>query len=372
MAKQLESDRILFGAVVALVLFGCLMVYSASAVLAAEQFGSSYHFLVRQVFWAVLGLVGMIGMMNVDYSRLATPAVVFPALAVELALLVAVLFAAPSHNAHRWLRWGGASFQPSELAKLVMVIFLAYFLETRRREAAGPERGKWINDWKHTLAPVAMVAGITVMLVLKEPDLGTSLAVLLIVAAMLFTAGMRLRYFAYSALAAIPVLYLLVFHVAYRYRRIMAFLDPYADPKGVGFQIIQSTIAVGTGGISGVGLMDGKQKLFFLPEPHTDFIFAVIGEELGLVGSLAVLGLFAVILVRGLRAAMRCRSDFGRLLAAGLTVMVVGQALVNISVVLGVLPTKGIPLPMLSYGGTSLVMNLAAMGILLNISQHAS
>ncbi len=363
MAKQLESDRILFGVVVALVLFGCLMVYSASAVLAAQEYGSSYHFLVRQVFWAVLGLILMIAMMNVDYHRLASPVVVFPALAVQLGLLVAVLFAAPSHNAHRWFRLAGASFQPSELAKLVMVIFFAYFLETRLKE---------INDWRHTLAPAAMVSGATVLLVVKEPDLGTSLAIVLIVAAMLFTAGMRVRYFAYAALAALPALYMLVFHVAYRYRRIMAFLDPYADPQGVGFQIIQSTIAVGTGGISGVGLMDGKQKLFFLPEPHTDFIFAVIGEELGFLGSLAVLALFAVILVRGLRAATRCRNDFGRLLATGLTVMVVGQALVNISVVVGVLPTKGIPLPMLSYGGTSLVMNLAAMGILLNISQHAS
>ena len=363
MAKQLESDRILFGTVVALVLFGCLMVYSASAVLAAEQYGSSYHFLLRQVFWAVLGLVLMLVMMNVDYPRLASPLVVFPALAIELFLLAVVLLAPAAHNAHRWLRLGWASFQPSELAKVVTVIFLAYFLETRRRK---------INDWKHTLAPVVLVAGATVALVLKEPDLGTSLAIVLIVAAMLFAAGMRLRYFAYGALAAFPFLYVLVFHVAYRYRRIMAFLDPYADPRGVGFQIIQSTIAVGTGGIAGVGLMDGKQKLFFLPEPHTDFIFAVIGEELGLVGSLAVLALFAVILVRGLRAATRCRSGFGRLLATGLTVMVVGQALVNISVVVGVLPTKGIPLPMLSYGGTSLVMNLVAMGILLNISQHAS
>src|SRR5436309_1091312 len=293
MAKQLESDRILFGAVVALVLFGCLMVYSASAVLAAEQYGSSYHFLLRQVFWAILGLALMLVMMNVEYPRLASPLVVFPALAIELVLLAAVLLVAPSHNAHRWLRWGGASFQPSELAKVVTVIFLAYFLETRRRK---------INDWKHTLAPVALVAGATVALVLKEPDLGTSLAIVLIVAAMLFAAGMHLRYFAYGALAAVPLLYILVFHVAYRYRRITAFLDPYADPQGVGFQIIQSTIAVGTGGIAGVGLMDGKQKLFFLPEPHTDFIFAVIGEELGLVWSLAVLAVFAGILVRGLLA----------------------------------------------------------------------
>src|SRR5579859_3865519 len=188
---------------------------------------------------------------------------------------------------------------------------------------------------------------------------------------MLFAAGMRLPYFVYGTLAAMPLLYVLIFHVAYRYKRMLAFLDPYADPLGKGFQIIQSTIAVGTGGIDGVGLMEGKQKLFFLPEPHTDFIFAVIGEELGLLGTVAVLALFGVILWRGLRAAAGCSSEFGRLLATGL-MMVVGQALVNISVVLGLLPTKGIPLPLIIYGGSSLLMNLLALGIVLNISQHSN
>ena len=244
-----------------------------------------------------------------------------------------------------------------------MVIFLAYFLDLRRDE---------VNDWKHTLAPIALVSGVSIVLVLKEPDFGTSLALALIVASMLFAAGMRLAYFAYGAVAALPLLYLVIFHVAYRSKRILAFLDPYADPLGKGFQIIQSTIAVGTGGIDGVGLMEGKQKLFFLPEPHTDFIFAVIGEELGLLGTVAVLALFGVILWRGLRAAANCSTEFGRLLATGLTVMVVGQALVNISVVLGLLPTKGIPLPLISYGGSSLLMNLFALGIVLNISQHSN
>jgi len=363
MARRLESDRILFGAVVVLVLFGALMVFSASAVLASERFGSTYYFLVRQLIWAAVGLGLMFAVMHIDYRRMANPLVIFPALGLQFLLLVAVLFADRSHNAHRWLHLGSASLQPSELSKIVLVVFLAYFLSQRQGA---------VNDWKHTLLPIGLVSGTSVALIVKEPDLGTSLALALIVAAMLFAAGLRLAYFVYGALAGLPILYLLVFHVGYRQRRVMAFLDPYSDPLGKGFQIIQSFIAVGTGGIDGVGLMDGKQKLFYLPEPHTDFIFAVIGEELGFIGALFVLALFGVILWRGLRAAERCGDQFGRLLAIGLTVMLVGQALVNISVVLGLMPTKGIPLPLISYGGSSLVMSLLAVGILLNISQQSS
>jgi cell division protein FtsW len=363
MARQLESDRVLFAAVVVLVLLGTLMVFSASAVMAAERFGSSYHFLVRQVAWAVIGLAAMVAIMNLDYRRLCNPLVVFPAVGLQLTLLAAVLFAPTANNAHRWLVLGPVSFQPSELTKVVLVLFLAYFLQSRKGA---------VNDWKHTLLPIGLVTGVSVLLVVKEPDLGTSLAILLIVAAMLFAAGLRPSYFAYAGLTALPLLYLLVFRVDYRYKRILAFLDPYADPLGKGFQIIQSFIAVGTGGISGVGLMEGKQKLFYLPEPHTDFIFAVIGEELGFLGTLAVLGLFAVILWRGVRASAGCSNEFGRLLAIGLTVLLVGQALVNMSVVLGLLPTKGIPLPLVSYGGSSLLMSLVAVGVLLNISQHST
>lgn len=363
MARQLESDKILFAAIVVLVLFGAVMVFSASAVLASERYGSSYYFVLRQVIWAGLGLGLMVVVMNLDYRKLANPPVIFTALAVQLMMLVAVLFADRSHNTHRWFHLGPLTFQPAEFSKIVMVLFLAYFLELRREA---------VNDWKHTLAPIALVSGVSIALILKEPDLGTSLALALIVASLLFAAGVRLAYFAYGAVAAMPILYVLIFFVSYRYKRLLAFLDPYADPLGKGFQIIQSTIAVGTGGIDGVGLMEGRQKLFFLPEPHTDFIFAVIGEELGLVGTVAVLALFGVILWRGLRAAAGCSNEFGRLLATGLTVMVVGQALVNISVVLGLMPTKGIPLPLISYGGSSLVMNLFALGILLNISQHSN
>ncbi|MDR3677709.1 MAG: putative lipid II flippase FtsW [Acidobacteriota bacterium] len=363
MARQLQSDKVLFGAVVGLVLFGALMVFSASAVMAADRYNNGNYFLFRQLAWAGVGLIAVGILMHTDYRRLASPMVVFPALALEFILLVLVLFVDRSHNTHRWFHIGVASFQPSELAKIILTVFLAFFLDLRKGE---------INDWKHTLAPILLVAGLMGALVLKEPDLGTTLAMCLILAAMLFSAGLNLRYFVVTGIAGLVPLYFLIFHSTYRSNRISAFLHPYADPLGKGFQILQSYIAVGTGGITGVGLMEGKQKLFFLPEPQTDFIFSVVGEELGLLGCLAVAAIFAIILIRGLRASAACRDDFGRLLAIGLTVMIVGQALVNMSVVLGLLPTKGIPLPFVSYGGSSLLVNLVAVGILLNISQQAS
>lgn len=363
MARRLESDKVLFGTVVVLVLFGALMVFSASAVTAAQRYGSSYYFLFRQLAWAGVGLAAMVGMMNFDYRLLANPRLVFPALGLQMLLLVAVLFGSASHHAHRWLHLGPIGLEPSELSKIILVLFLAYFLELRKGQ---------VSDWKYTLLPIVLVTGATVALILKEPDLGTALAIALVVGAMMFGAGLHWAYFAGAALAMIPAVGMLILFVPYRHNRLEAFLNPWSDPLGKGFQIIQSYIAVGTGGIDGLGFMEGKQKLFYLPEPHTDFIFAVICEELGLIGALAVLALFGVILWRGLRAAGACSNDFGRLLAIGLTVLVVGQALVNMSVVLGLLPTKGIPLPLVSYGGSSLLMNLIALGILLNISQHAS
>jgi cell division protein FtsW len=362
MARQLQSDRILFGAVVGLVLFGALMVFSASAVMAADRHHNSYYFLWRQLAWVLIGLVAVLIMMNIDYRRLASPLVIFSALALQFILLVVVLFADRSHNTHRWLHLGPVSLQPSEFAKIVLVLFLAFFLDLRKGQ---------VNDWKHTLAPILLIAGVMGVLVLAEPDFGTTLALGLVVVAMLFAAGLQLRYFALAGLSALPGLYWLIFHSTYRHNRVLAFLNPYADPLGKGFQILQSYIAIGTGGITGMGLMEGKQKLFYLPEPQTDFIFAVVGEELGLLGTLAVVGVFVLILIRGLRASAGCRDDFGRLMALGLTVMIVGQASVNMSVVLGLLPTKGIPLPFVSYGGSSLLVNLLAVGVLLNISQHA-
>jgi cell division protein FtsW len=363
MARQLQSDKVLFAAVVGLVLFGALMVFSASAVMAADRYNNGNYFLLRQLAWAGVGLIAVAILMQIDYHRMANPIIVFTALALEVVLLVVVLFVDRSHNTHRWFHLGMASFQPSELAKIVLTLFLAFFLDLRKGA---------VNDWKHTLLPIVLVSGMMAVLVLREPDLGTTLAMCLILMAMLFAAGLDFRYFLMAGLTAAFPLYWLIFHSTYRHNRVLAFLNPYADPLGKGFQILQSYIAVGTGGIAGVGLMEGKQKLFFLPEPQTDFIFAVVGEELGLVGALAVAAVFGVILLRGLRASAACRDDFGRLLAVGLTVMIVGQALINMSVVLGLLPTKGIPLPFVSYGGSSLLVNLVAVGILLNISQQAS
>jgi cell division protein FtsW len=363
MARRLQSDKILFGAVVGLVLFGALMVFSASAVMAADKYNNGNYFLIRQVAWAAAGFAAVVLLMRLDYRRLNSPLVVFPSLAVVFILLVAVFLVDRSHNTHRWFHLGVASFQPSEFAKIALALFLAFFLNLRKGG---------INDWKHTLAPIALIAGLMGALVLAEPDLGTAVALVMILVAMLFCAGMELYYFGLAGFVALPLLYWQIFHSAYRHNRISAFLNPYADPLGKGFHILQSYIAVGTGGITGVGLMEGKQKLFFLPEPHTDFIFAVVGEELGLLGCLAVAVVFAVILFRGLRASAACHDDFGRLLAIGLTVMIVGQALINMSVVLGLVPTKGIPLPFVSYGGSSLLVNLVAVGILLNISQQAS
>src|SRR5919198_4449938 len=357
MATRASVDQTLFIVTLRLVFIGLAMVFSASAVMAKERFGSAYTFLFRQLGWAVAGLITMIVAMNVDYRRYKHPAVVFSLLGITLILLVAVFFLDRSHNTHRWIRLGPLSFQPSELAKPALILFLAYFLENRT---------KTMDDWRQTLLPAGIPVVLCSGLILKQPDLGTSIVCLAISATILFVAGMRLRYLGYALVAAIPVLYLTIFRVKWRYERILAFLDPWKDPQGRGFHIIQSLIAVGTGGFTGLGLMEGKQKLFFLPEPHTDFIFAVIAEEMGLLGALAVVSLFALFLYRGMRTALATGDIYARFLATGITAMIVVQAVFNVSVVLGLLPTKGIPLPFISYAGSSLFVMLACVGVLLN------
>jgi cell division protein FtsW len=247
-----------------------------------------------------------------------------------------------------------------------LIFFLAWFLEIRRAP-----RGFGVNDPVRTLLPALGTILLMVALILAEPDMGTACMILLIAAAMLFVSGLSMRYIVGAVLAAIPAVYLLIARTPYRLERFKAFLSPSSDPQGHGFQLLQSLIAIGSGGFTGVGLMEGRQKLFFLPEAHTDFIFAVICEELGFIGAVIVLTLFAVYGWRGFVAAMKAPDEFGRLLALGITAMVVGQALINLSVVLGLMPTKGIPLPFISYGGSSLIGMLLATGVLLNISQHA-
>ncbi|MFZ0731398.1 MAG: putative lipid II flippase FtsW [Candidatus Sulfotelmatobacter sp.] len=362
MAKRVSVDRWLFTVTMLLVFVGLVMVFSASAVMARERFGSPYAFLSKQLIWAVAGLAAMVVTMRVDYRRYKNPGLVFSFMGATTLLLISVFFLDRSHNTHRWIHAGGFSFQPSELAKPVLILFLAYFLESR---------GKTMDDVRNTLIPAAAPVVVFLGLIVLQPDLGTAIACASIAACVLYVAGMRMRYFGYAFAAALPPLYFLIFHVAWRRDRILAFLNPYADRQGSGFHIIQSLIAVGTGGVTGVGLMEGKQKLFYLPEPHTDFIFAVTAEELGLVGAVFVVTLFAIFLWRGMRVSWRTEDLFGRYLAVGITSMVVLQAFINISVVLGMMPTKGIPLPLVSYGGSSLFVTLACIGVLLNITKQA-
>ena len=366
MPRGMRPDRWLFLATLALCVVGAVMVFSASAVTAQSQTGSAYGFFLRQVAAFVIGLTGLVAVSRMDYRVLRRPPVVFTALGAVLVLLLAVLFLDRAHATHRWVRVGPASLQPSEFAKLAVVIFLAWFLEPRVERGHSSVNRVW-ETLMPALGPVIVLAGLVVI----EPDLGTSLMILLVAGAMLFEAGLSLRFLGGAIAAALPVVYLLIMRVPYRYNRLMAFLHPDQDPQGAGFQLLQSLIAVGSGGFFGVGLMASRQKLFYLPEAHTDFIFAVLSEELGFLGAAIVIVLFGIYGWRGLRAALAAPDGFGRMLALGITFLVVGQALFNLAVVVGLLPTKGIPLPFISYGGSSLVVMLLATGILLNISQHA-
>ncbi len=361
MAKKLSPDRVLFVVTIGLVSFGLAMLYSASAAVADAAHRSSYFFLVKQSLYAAVGLAVMVAAMRFDYRRLHHPIVIYGGLGVTLALLVAVLFAPPLKNAHRWLRFGLLSVQPSEPAKLVLILVLAYQLDRRRDR---------LEDFFGGLFPSMLTVAFLAFLVLIQPDFGTAVCLVLIGCAVFFVSGTPLRYLVSMALAVAPLAYWLIIGVDYRRQRLLAFLDPFEDPLGRGFQIIQSIVAVGTGGLGGNGFMRSRQKLFYLPEPHTDFIFSVIGEELGLIGTLAVVSAFTVILWRGLAIARRAPDLFGTLLASGLTVLLVGQAFINMGVNLGILPTTGIPLTFISAGGSSLVVCLAAVGLLLSVSQH--
>jgi cell division protein FtsW len=362
MAKKLVVDRTLFVVTIGLLSFGLVMLYSASAVVADAAHRSSYFFLIKQLIWAAVGLAVMAVLMRVDYRRLRQPVLVYGFLFLSVAFLIAVLFSPPLKNAHRWLRFGLLSFQPSEMAKLSLVLTLAYLLDQKRQR---------IDDFFSGLFLPLLVTGFLAFLVLIEPDFGTAACLVFVGFCLFFVAGAPFRYLVGIGAAAAPLIYLLIVRVDYRRDRFLTFLDPFEDPLGRGFQIIQSLIAVGTGGVLGAGFMRSRQKLFYLPEPHTDFIYSVIGEELGLLGAVAVLAAFVVLLWRGVVIARRAPDLFGTLLASGLTALIVGQALINMGVSLGVLPTTGIPLPFISAGGTSLVTSLAAVGLLLGISQHA-
>lgn len=379
MAQKLKTDWILFTTIVVMVFFGTVMLYSASSVMAQLKFGSSWHFFARQFAWMAVAITAMMLLKRTHYRTLQTPAVAFTTMGVALILLLVVYFV--DGNYHRWIRMGPLGIQPSELAKPALVIFLAFFVTLRARA---------INN-RYTLLPAVLAIGLLTAGV-AVGDLGTPIVMMATVVVVFFVAGLEWRYCMIAlSVAALGVVFL-VASKPYRLRRVVEYFDPNyklvdrIDLQGrvkaylntsltsrdTNYQAEQSKIAVGAGGPVGLGLMQGKQKLLYLPEAHTDFIYAVVSEELGLIGSLAVLVGFMVILWRGLRATVLMPDDFGRYLALGITTMVVVQALMNISVVLGLIPNKGIPLPMISSGGSSLVSTLASLGILMNVSEHAT
>ena len=363
MTQKLQMDRWLFSATIGLALFGVVMVYSASAVIAQQENHSQFHYLIKQGLWTSIGLVAMFVAMNFDYQKLNRRWIVYGLLLLTVLLLLAVFGFRPINGARRWIRFSSFSLQPSEIAKLALVLFLARFLERR----AGHEA-----SFFRTFGPCMAVIGLLAGLVIKEPDLGTALMLAICGVTVCFAAGVRPRHVFYASVPALLYVGKMLIFTPFRMRRLISFIDPWKDAQGTGYQTVQSLIAVGSGGTHGLGFAQGRQKLLFLPFAHSDFIFAVVGEELGLVGALIVVFVFAIFLWRGLRAALRAPDRFGLLLGLGIVMSIVAQALLNISVVLAIVPNKGIPLPFISYGGSSLVPTLAGVGILLNISQYAA
>ena len=379
MAQKLKTDWILFSTVLAMVSFGLVILYSASSIMAQLRYGSAWHVVIRQAAWAVVAVIIMMALKRTPYRKFQNPAVAFSAIGVALLLLGVVYLFDSAH--HRWLRIGPMSLQPSELAKPALVIFLSFFVTWRARA---------INHPRFTLIPAALAVGLVILAVVVA-DLGTAVVLGGTAAVVFFVAGLEPRYCAIAGAVAALGVVLFIAAEPYRLGRVVKFFDPdfkivsKIDPQGrikarlekslttrdTNYQLEQSKIAVGAGGPGGLGLMNGKQKLLYLPEAHTDFIYAVAGEELGLVGSVGLLIGFLVIFWRGLRTTVLMHDDFGRYLALGVTVMVVVQGLINMGVVLGMMPTKGIPLPMISAGGSSLLSTLASLGILMNVSEHA-
>jgi cell division protein FtsW len=363
MGRKLAFDKTLFVVGVSLPLFGLVMIYSASAVIAMEQFGSPHHFLFHQSFALMIGLAAMGIAMHVDYRRLLERSSVHFTLLVSTGLLVYVLFIEPHQGVNRWIPLGPIQIQPSEIAKLALVMYLAYQLA--RRE-------KLVNDLGRTVLPCAVMVGQMVLLVYLEPDMGTAGLYVVLTIIMLFLAGLKWRYLCAGAGVGLCALGLMILQAPYRIQRILTYLNPDSDPLGAGFQVRQSIIAIASGGVRGASLGESRQKLFFLPEPHTDFIFSVIAEELGFVGAVGIIVAFGVLLWRGVKAASGAPDRGGYYLALGITLVIVLQAGMNIAVALGMIPTKGVPLPFISYGGSSLVVCLTALGMLLNVSQHSS
>ncbi len=359
------TDHSILLLAVCLTCLGVVMVFSSSSIMAVRSYGDSLYFLKHQSVYALVGFAVMALLMRIDLDVLRKAA--WPVLGLCVLLLLAVLVPGVGKKvggAARWIKVAGLTFQPAEFAKIGLVLFMAHSLARKKdKDRVKSFRGGFLS--------YMLILGLLIGLLLAQPDLGGALTLSVVAIAMLLVAGTRVRYLASVGLLALPFLYFMVMNVDYRRRRIMAFLNPWEDPGNTGFQIIQSWIAFGSGGAVGKGLGESKQKLFYLPEAHTDFIFSVIGEELGFVGVIVIASMFMLLIVRGLRTALNAPDEFSCFLAFGLTFLIGMQAFVNMAVVLGMVPTKGLALPFLSYGGTSLVTTLAAIGLLLNVSRHS-
>lgn len=357
MAKKLAIDKVLFTVVVLLVVGGLVMVYSANPPEPSRGFKRQF---VTQLAAAIVGLSAMVVVMNIDYRRWARPWLVYAGLGASLGLLGVVLASPPINGSSRWLSLGPLTFQPSELAKVAVIVFLAYQIHRCPEGVSQPR----------VLVPCGIAVGLVTLLVLQAPDFGSAALILVIAAVMLFLAGLSWRWIVPGLLLFPALLGLFIWSEPYRVERVMGFLSPETDPSGKGFQVLQSSIAIGSGGLAGKGLGESAQKLYFLPLASSDFIFSIVSEELGLIGAAAVLAAFVVLAWRGYVAGHRAPDAFGRFLAWGLTSAVLIQALVNISVTVGLVPVTGTPLPFLSHGGSSLVMTLVACGLLLSVSEH--
>lgn len=361
--KQYGCDSTLVWAIAALTLAGIVMVFSSSAVYAQETYQDSFYLLKRHVVWVLLGTGFLVFARKFDYHRWEK--LTLPIVVATFFLLLAVMVPALSKEvggARRWLTLGGLSMQPSEIAKFTIILFIAKSMVKRADK---------LKSFAYGYLPNLIVLGIFFLLILLQPDFGTAMIISVVAFLMLYIAGIRKKFLIYSVVAVVPFLVAAVLSTQYRTRRILSFLDPWADRSDTGFQAVQSFLAFGRGGIWGLGLGDSRQKLFYLPEAHTDFIFSVIGEELGIIGTLGIILLFGILIWRGFTIATEAKDLYGTHLAIGLTLLVAVQAFTNMGVTVGVLPTKGLTLPFISLGGSSLLIMLLCMGVLLNISDHS-
>ncbi|WZL74738.1 stage V sporulation protein E [Clostridiaceae bacterium 35-E11] len=363
MTKKKSSDFTLLLTVLVLVIIGIIMVFSSSHYYALSKMNDSYHFLKRELMWAVLGLIGMFFAMNFDYWKYRKIAPYAYMLSIILLILVLTPLGIEFNGAQRWLGVGGFTIMPGEVAKICGIFFAATYLSRK------PEK---IKDFFKGVLPSLLIIGIYFALIILQPNLSTALTISVIIASMMFVTGMRWLHVSIMGLGGVILVAIMIMLAPYRIKRLTGFLDPFADPQGTGYQVIQSLYALGTGGLFGVGLGKSVQKYLYIPEPQNDFIFAIIGEELGFIGCVTVILLFLLLIWRGVRIAINAPDLFGCLIATGITSMVAVQVIINVAVATSSMPVTGIPLPFISWGGNSLAIFMSAMGILLNISRYSN